>query len=54
MKTKKLSEKETEKVLRLVKDIRGICIDRLDAVTADGLMLSDAFKELETLLTEAE
>ena len=37
---------------KLVADIKSVCMDRMDAITADGLVLKAAFKELETLIND--
>lgn len=39
-----------DEVKRRVADIKTICMDRLDSITADGLELRDAFKQLEELM----
>lgn len=49
---KKLTEKEIELIAKLVKDVKSICVDRMDAITADGVQLDEAFKKLEELLSE--
>lgn len=41
-----------EQALVLVRDIKSICTDRLDAKTADGRVLGKAFEELEDILNK--
>lgn len=48
---KKLGKKELE-MLRLLADIKSVCTDRLEAVTADGLGLEEAFELLEEKIKE--
>jgi len=35
----------------LVEEIKGLCLDRLTATTAGGIILEDAFNKLEELTT---
>lgn len=39
-----------EELKRKIEDIKSLCVDRLDAKTADGHILNTVFKEIEELL----
>ena len=41
-----------EEIKRLVADIKSVCMDRLDAMTADGKELKEVFEQLEELLNK--
>jgi hypothetical protein len=43
-----------KEAIKLLADIKTVLMDRLDAKTADGKTLSEALKELETLLNKAK
>jgi len=47
-----MTEKQKAELLSLVLDIKTVCEDRLDALTADGRLLSDAFDKAVKLLSK--
>lgn len=54
MSMKKLTEQEIQTLAKLIKDIKSICVDRLEAVTADGVELGQAFDQADAILSEKE
>ena len=44
----------TEEIMALIAEIKTLCADRLDAKTAEGNVLADVFKKLESMKIKGE